>query len=190
MLQLATKHIQSVAAGDFTKPTPPEYLQMKDEIGILAQSVDTMQSSLKKLIQGVMDASVNIVERSTHVNQTISELNAGIQEISYTTETLSAGMEETAATCEEMNATIFEVGGTVQILATKAQNGAASSEEIDQRANELKTNALISQQKANQLYATAETDLKASISQSKAVTQISELSQAILQIASQTTCSL
>lgn len=185
-VQLAVDHLKVVAAGDFTTLTPLVYLQRRDEIGVLTQTVDDMQLSLRNLIHGVKEASQGVIETIYDVQINLSGLNAGIEDISATTEELSAGMEETAASSQEMNATTAEIESAVESIARKTQDGVLSAGEINRRANELKTNALTSQQQADRIYITTQNSLKQAIDQSKAVEQIGALSDAILQITSQT----
>ncbi|HYE81432.1 MAG TPA: methyl-accepting chemotaxis protein [Clostridia bacterium] len=185
-LEAAAEHITIVASGDFTRETDPSFMKMNDEIGILTRSIDSMQSSLKILIKGVRDSSINVAESIANAQGNISMLNSEIEGISTTTEELSAGMEETAASSQEMNATTSEIEGAVEGIAKKAQEGVISAEEINKRANELKQNAINSQQQADRIYSTTQDSLKTAIEQSKTVEQIGTLSDAILQITSQT----
>lgn len=185
-VELVSEHIKVVAGGDFTTVTPEKFLKRKDEIGALVKSVDAMQKSLRELITGVKDASVNVVGTVEKVDGNMFKLNSSIEEISATTQQLSAGMEETAAYSQEMNATAEEIEGAIESIALKAQNGLVTSTEISQRANELKANAQAAQKQADQIYAKTQNDMIKAIEKAQAVEQISVLSEAILQITSQT----
>ncbi|MBU4535661.1 MAG: methyl-accepting chemotaxis protein, partial [Euryarchaeota archaeon] len=71
-------------------------------------------------------------------------------------------------------------------LALKAQQGAISAGEINQRASNLKQTAVSSQMSAQNIYVSTQEKLVKAMQDSKSVDQINVLSDAILQITSQT----
>ena len=181
-----SKVLSVIATGDFRQVVPEKYQKRKNEMGLLARSIDTMQSSIRNIVNGVLTEAFNVEDSVKATSARMEELNAQIHEVSATTEELSAGMEETAASSEEINATSLEIESAIESIAVKAQEGAVVANEINTRANELKSNIAKSQQSANAIYAAAQEKLKNAIQQSKAVEQINVLSEAILQITSQT----
>lgn len=178
--------LKTIAEGDFTAEIPSSALKKKDEIGLLSNSVLTMQHSVKEIIEGVLKESKNVSELSLTEENYIKELNSQLEDVSATTEELSAGFEETSASVQEMTATSHEIESATASIAQRAGEGADTANEISKRAHALKENAILSQQKANEVYGTAEITLKNAIEQSKAVNRISELSDSILEITSQT----
>lgn len=183
---LASEHLKTISTGDFTNETPRKTMEMKDEIGVLARSIDTMQQSVKEVVIGVIKESQSVTEAVITTAQSINDLTYKIEEVSATTEELSAGMEETAASSEEMSATATEIERAVESIAFKAQQGAEAAGEISKRANELKQNTVYSQKSAQNVYVNTQEKLIKAIEESKSVTQINVLSDAILQITSQT----
>lgn len=185
-IMAASEHLKVVARGDFTHECPKELLVKKDELGVLAKAIETMQESVRELVKGVLEESGNVANSVTSTEQAVAELTGQIQEVSSTTEELSAGMEETAASSEEMSATAAEIENAVGSIALKAQEGAVSAGQISVRASELKENAVISRQNAQTLYQSSQEKLIRAIEESKAVEQINVLTDSILQITSQT----
>lgn len=183
---LASEHLKVISTGNFTHTTPKEFMDRKDELGVLATAVETMQQSVKEVVKGVINESRNVETSVIATRQTITELTNQIQEASSTTEELSAGMEETAASSEEMSATATEIERAIASIALKAQQGAVSAGEISKRASELKQNAVSSQKNAQNIYQNTHGKMIKAIEESKAVDQINVLSDAILQITSQT----
>jgi len=182
----SVKLLSITAGGDFTQEISSKDLNRKDEIGQLTRSIETVQSSMRNVINGVIREAVNVSETVSATTRSMEDLSSQIEEVSATTEELSAGMEETAASTEEMSATTSEIESAVDSLATKAQEGALVAEEISKRANNLKSNAIESQKNATEIYTSTYEKLKAAIEQSKAVEQINVLSDAILDITSRT----
>jgi len=182
----ASRILGIVAEGDFTQTIPAEDLNRKDEIGQLIKSIEKMQSSMKKVVNGVIKEAGNVSENVNVTTMSMEDLNLQIEDVSTTTEGLSSNMEEMAASTQEMNATASEIEAAIDSLASKAQDGAVVAEEISKRANHLKANATASQKSATEIYASTYEKLKNAIEQSKSVEQINILSDAILDITSRT----
>lgn len=185
-IKTASDYLNVVATGDFTREIPNELLGMKDETGILANAINTMQQSVKNIIIEVVNKSSDVSQMLININLEMKQLNKNIEEISATTEELSAGTEETAASTEEMNATSTEIEKAIESIAAKAQEGAITVGDVNTMSEEMKQNAMSSKGNALEIYERTKTDLQSAIEQSKAVNKINELSEAILEITSQT----
>jgi len=185
-IKTASDYLKVVATGDFTGEIPKELLKMKDETGILANSINTMQNSVKNIIKEVVNESSNVSQVLININSEMDKLNSNIEEISATTEELSAGTEETAASTEEMNATSEEIEAAIESIAAKAQEGAITVGDVNKMSQEMKQNAIASKGNVLEVYEKTKKDLQSAIEKSKAVNKINELSEAILEITSQT----
>ncbi|MDS1030874.1 methyl-accepting chemotaxis protein [Bacillota bacterium LX-D] len=161
-------------------------LDSKDEIGLLANALNEMQLQVKSFINGVIQEAHNVADAANTVGLHMSSLNEQIAEVSSTTEAISAGMEETAASTEEMNAIATEIVSAVESIATKAQKGEVSVKEISQRAITLKSNLASTIENSNLILNQTKEKLDHALEESKAVTQINELADAILQITAET----
>lgn len=158
----------------------------KGEIAVLAEGFNDMISSQQGLIREIMKNSHNISGAVDNTEKNVFDLDESISDVSATTEELSAGMEQTAATMQEMNASTIEIENAIESIAKKAQDGAHSAKEINERAERLKEGAFQSRQQADEMYGQSEIQLRNAIEQSKSISQISALSGAILDIATQT----
>lgn len=185
-IKAASDYLNVVATGDFTGKVPEKMLKMKDETGILAKAINTMQEAIKKIIIGVSNESSEVSQMLISINTGMEQLNKSIEGISATSEELSAGAEETAASTEEMNATSTEIEKTVESIASKAQEGAITVSDINNMTMEMRQNAISSKDNALEIYGRTKSNLQSAIEQSKAVNQINELSESILEITSQT----
>ncbi len=185
-IQNLADHTNNLANADFTVKVPSYLVSRNDELGRLAKSLDVMCSSIQTVLHNVIEET-KVVKRNVKSSSTnLSELTSNIEEVSATTQELAAGMEQTSATTQEMNATSNEIETAIGTIASKAQSGAELAGEISGRAQKLKSNAINSQKTANDLKEAVETDIRASIEQAKAIHEINTLTEAILQIASQT----
>lgn len=185
-VKAATRHLGIISTGDFSMEVPEIHLKLRDEVGDMARAVDLMQQSIRNVIRGVITESDKVNNMADATMKYITELNTDIEEVSATTQQLSAGMEETAASSEEMYAASTEIEASVESIANKAQEGSASANEISIRAGELKSNAMISRGNAQKVRLNIADRLSKAIEQSKEAEKIKVLSDAILQIASQT----
>lgn len=185
-LVVAANHLKRIADADFTHPMPEKMLKRKDEIGLMAKSIELMQGSIKSVIRGVIDEAERIGDSSKRSSESMVHLTDRIEEVSATTEEMSAGMEETAASTQEMNATSIEIEKAIESIAQKAQQGAQAAGEISLRAMRLKDGAKNSQKVAYEIQSNIDKEMKKAIAQSKQVEQISLLTESILQITSQT----
>ncbi len=185
-IKLTANHLDTLANADFTQELPAKLQKRKDEVGLLARSVNIMSNSVRSIIQDFINEASKVKENVTISSKNLNDLASQIEDVSATTEEMSAGMQETSASTEEMNATSAEIEDAVDSIATKAQKGSLFAEEISNRAQKLKDSAVISQRNAYDIRETIEKDMRTSIEKSRAVEKIGVLTESILQITSQT----
>lgn len=181
-----TNYLNVIATGDFTVDVSEKLLAKQDEIGRLAHSLDKMQSAMRNMMKAVAEESSMVSEMLNAINTDMHSLNESIEEITSTTEELSAGTEETAASSEELNATTTEVEKAIESMASKAQEGANTVSRVSVMSEDMKVQAISSKEEALSIYGKTKVNLQSAIEQSKAVEQINELSNAILNITNQT----
>ena len=185
-LKQAVNILDTVAKGDLSVLLNDQQLKRRDEIGKLLVAVNSMQISMKDLIERVKTESDEIEVIVEHVKENTSELNEEIENVSATTQELAASMEETAASSEEITATAFEMERAVHQIAEKSEDGARKADEIRSRAKETQINVETAQKKAMEMFQGTKLELEKAIENSKVVEQIGVLSDAIMQITGQT----
>ncbi len=184
-LRKAVNSLNTVANGDLTIEITKKD-KSNDEVGDLMRSLENMVDSLRNLITQSVGAAGKVGSLIGESSNNINLLLEAVEDVSATTEELSAGMEETAASTEEMSATSTEIETAIGTIASKAQEGAHKATEIHTRASSLKTNAISSRNSAVSVYKESNVNLTKAIENSNAVGRINELTNAILSIASQT----
>ncbi|MBE6068464.1 MAG: methyl-accepting chemotaxis protein [Clostridium lundense] len=169
--------------GDLT-----QHIEVKsnDEIGELAQNINLLQDSFRNIISTITCESSQVGDIVNKTNNNIQNLTLQIGNVLKTTEEMAASMEESAAATEEMDASAIEIEKAIENICLKAEDGTEVIREISKHAEELKQNAVVAQQTAQTIGVAANKKLTDAIEQSKAVEEISLLTDAILQIASQT----
>ncbi|MEL1134334.1 methyl-accepting chemotaxis protein [Desulfitobacterium sp. THU1] len=182
----STQYLEVIAGGDFSQEVDPRFLARKDEVGSIANAINDMKNSIKKLVNSIKHESLEIEEKVNDVMNNVIVLSTSLEEISATTEEVAASMEETSAASEEMSATTQEIEKAVQLIAEKSQQGASSAREITIRAEDTKRNVTAARKKATDIFMDTQEKLEQAIIESKVVSQINLLSEAIMQITEQT----
>jgi len=181
-----SNYLNTLSIGDFSVQLPKEYIIRRDDFGLLAVDLEAMKVSVSKLIGSTKLEADNIINVVGNIHNNMKELNDNIEDVSATTEELAASMEETAASAQEMSATSMEIETASRTIAEKSQEGALQVIEISKRAEKTKVDVRQSQEKANNIQIEIEGKLQKALEQSKVVSQINVLSEAIMGITSQT----
>ncbi len=121
-----------------------------------------------------------------NISDKIGELNSYIEEIAAATEQLSATMQETTAITTDIAGASLEIAGTIQDFAEMAEQGNATSNQIQTSAHDTMVSVSLAQSKAQDVFGKVKVALEKAIEEAKVVDQITMLSKSITQIISQT----
>lgn len=111
---------KTIAAGDLTKTID---IDQKDEVGQLANALNSMVKKLTDIVGDVQGASENVASGSEQLSSTAQELSQGATE-------QAASVEETTSSMEEMSANIqqnADNSGQTEKIASKAAKDAEES---------------------------------------------------------------
>ncbi|KGM97476.1 chemotaxis protein [Clostridium novyi A str. 4552] len=185
-LQYMVKYLKTLAKGDFSGNIENEYLERKDEMGYLALEINRMTESVKDIIVTVDSECKESVESNINVVNTMGVLDKNIEDVSCTTQELSAGLEEMAASAEEMSATSQEIEDGIENINNKIKEVSYKTVEIKERASSLKETSEEAKKTAVEMYSKNEKELMSALEECNEVNKINVLSEAILSITSQT----
>ncbi|GAU80010.1 methyl-accepting chemotaxis protein [Fusibacter sp. 3D3] len=174
----------ALATGDLKIETP--VTNQKDEIGVLYEAFNTMVASLKALIFSIQQNTTTVNSTIEQVHADVSALSGKLESVSATTEEMSASMEETTSSLSEISDINRLISSAIEKLASDADTGYLSAQEIQQRAKELISTAIASKKNTDAVYSVTHKQLIEAIESSKTVVQISSLSDTILAITEQT----
>lgn len=158
----------------------------KDEIGLIAQKYITMQDNLISIVGRINNASAQLLDSSNELTKIIGSVNQNSEHNSSTTETLAAGMQETAAKIDTIDESVHEIEANTVQVADKAMIGSEMSVAIKERAEELKIIAQKASDKAIKMFSEVRERSDVAIEKSKSVEKIDMLSSTIMDIADQT----
>lgn len=145
-----------------------------------------MRKSIGEIVAGVMNESKVIGNSVKVVFDDITNLQNEVTEISDSSQNVSAAMEETSASTEEMNATCHVIEDVMIDIARQAVTGMKTTENISNRAEELKKRVSASKENAYTVYKDIHESLEVSIDKANDIRKIFELTEMIFGISEQT----
>jgi methyl-accepting chemotaxis protein len=184
IIKQVVEGMKQMANGNLNYAMPK--INRKDELGILAESIDNMQVSLRNTINEIIIETENVNKALQVSNSSILKLNENITEVSNTVEELSLGVEETASSTEELNAMSTDIESAIELIANKSQEGSVSAEKISEKALALKDSSVKHHNEANEIRVNIKNSMDKALDKIKEVERIKFLADTILQISSQT----
>ena len=157
-----------------------------DENGVMARAVASMRTSLRRMVTSIEEASHKINGNVDQLQDVTNVVNSMCTDNSATTEELAAGMQETAATTESIYANIGYMQTGAKDIEALSESGDKLSDEVMERATELKNKTLSATDRTRQEYESVKERSDRAIEESKAVDKINELTETIMAISSQT----
>ena len=117
-LKESIEHIRHIASGDLTRDIDTEG---KNEMAMLAASLEHMQQELVKTVSVVRDGSDAIYTGA-------SEIAAGNNDLSSRTEQQAASLEQTAASMEQLTATVKQNADNARQASVLAKNASETAQ--------------------------------------------------------------
>lgn len=148
-----------VAKGDLTQAV---VLEQKDELGILAKSLNDMTFNLRGIIKSVTECSTSLThasgsmtdtsrdmsDKSEHVAQLAAaaaaaaeEGSANLQSVASAIEEISANSDNVSASSEQVSANLATVGAAVEEMSANMNSIASAVEEMTTSVNTVATAA-------------------------------------------------
>ena len=172
-----------LAEGDFT--VEPIEVRTRDELGVMSTSLNDMYDNNKGVISGIAGYSQEIDEASRRLSGASQELNDQFEVIQDQMNNVNEAMMTTSAATEEVNASTEEVLSNVNLLAGEADSCMDMSREIMKRADGIEAQSQASFEMAQKLTREFSERLGESIKDAAVVESISEMADAISNIAEQ-----
>ena len=185
----ATKHLNLIIKGiEDGEGNLTERLKVKytDEIGQLSTGINSFLDQLQAIMVKLRGSSEGMNTQVNSINTSIISFEGSASEVSATIQQMSASMEEIAATLDSIAAESGGVLGSVQDMKNLAKEGVNVTDEIKEKAEGIRQDALASKESTSKMIDSNRELLETAIENSRSVDKINELTNDILGIASQT----
>ena len=121
---------QLVASGDFTQQLD---INQKDEVGILAESLNEMSLKLRDMVATVQENAEQVASSS-------EEITASAQKLAEGSQSQASTLEETSASVEELTSSVEQVAEHAQSQASAVEQGTASMTQVQKSIEEVSGN--------------------------------------------------
>lgn len=179
----ALVYAEKLGEGDFTQKFD---LQSKDEIGLLASSLNKSTDNIRQLISEILSSTGELSSTSEEVSATVEEITSKMELINESTKQISKASEDLSSTIAEITASTEEISTSSNELSDMASNSATSSNEIKTRAAQIKEQGSNSSKSSAAIHEEKETNIEKAIETGKVVSQVRVMSETIASIAEQT----
>ena len=157
-----------------------------DETELIAGNINSLLSHMRTIMQNISTNSENINNSSRSMVDNLSDAELNITDVSATMEQMSAAMEETSASMNQIAESVNQIYHQVEIVYGKSKDGMDYTNTIRTNASRIREDALEDQDQAKKLVENMTAVMNEKIERSKAVQEISELTENIINITEQT----
>jgi len=133
-------HLSMIAVGNLSVKVSNKYVDRKDEVGILARSIETMQTSFGEMIRVIKETCNQIDDESQGLAAASEEMTSLAQNVTGVIQNVAQGTEVQATDLSMVSETIEE-------FSQQLNKAVASIEEIESFSN--KTNHMAAQSNEN-----------------------------------------
>ena len=169
-LAVAVAQVENVAQGDLSGELPPDFLERRDETGVLARAMQKMSAKLREMIGEIsgdvgilssaaadlQSSSSQMTSESRNASDKAHSVAAAAEEMSSNVTSVAAGMEQAATNLshvatatDQMTATISEIAGNSErarrITAEATANATRITEQIHQMGESTKSIGKVSE---------------------------------------------
>ena len=172
-----------LAEGDFKVANIES--KAKDEIGRMSESMNMMYRNNKSVLSKISENSGVLDIAAGELSVAATELEAQFEQIKVLMTGVNGNMMSTSAATEEVNASVEEVNASINVLVGETGQSEKLSEEIKQRAEEIKRSSQNSSEESIRLSGQYQRNVEESIENAKIVESIGMLADVIAGIADQ-----
>lgn len=143
-IKLTSKHLDLLAEGNLCNEVPTKYLQMKDEVGDMNNSMKIMQESLRAMINKIKENSANIDIQSENLSSVAEEIASSsqsvaeaIDEIAKGTSSQSQDLINVTNILNDFSNKLSRMVNEIQVVDSKSRGISLMAKESSTEMNEL-----------------------------------------------------
>lgn len=180
------ENARRVSELDLTVDLDNAYLMRKDEIGELSNSLYNLVEKLKRYMENINSAVKRNEEINERAKNKLNMLLEDSQETATNAEELSDKMRSISQNTEELDATIADMTESTSNFKMEMERGATTSREISTDAGRLNEVILNAKTDTVRVYENTLEEMQSAIQASNDIEKIRYLSNAILNVSTQT----
>lgn len=161
-------------------------VESKDEVGKMADGINTFVETLQNIIQAIAVNSDDLHEIVGNVAGRVESANESACDVSAIMEELSATMEQVAATVKVVDGNTVQANAQVRDMMEQCDKILESTTEMKDNAIQLENAAAQNKEETNRMVDEIAAELKTAVEESESVEKVKNLTEDILNIASQT----
>lgn len=163
-----------------------KYTVRKDEIGKIANAVNSLSQNFREIISTLSECSVSLTGSSETMEHTSGELFQSIENNAATTEELSASIVNTNQAIDVMTGEIAKVSDMLEAIERNVDDGNSRSEHLLQIADEMSTTAGRTLESNREKVEETKKRIDEAINNLHSLSRINEMASQILDITGQT----
>jgi len=132
----ASKLAETMAKGDFTTTLD---IDQKDEIGVMARSLNSMVGQLSTMIRDIIGGVNSLTASSNDLAAVSKQLSANARESSDKAATVAAATEEMSTNMQSVSAAMEQSTSNVNMVASSTEEMTATVSEIAQNAEKARS---------------------------------------------------
>lgn len=157
-----------------------------DETELIAENINSLLKYMHEIMCNISANSNKIQDSSNSMVDNVSEAELDITDVSATMEQMSAAMQETSASMNQIAESVSQIYDQAKGIYEKSKEGMDYTDKIRSNATKIRTDAVTIQSSAKQQVEDMTTVMNEKIEHSKAVQEIRQLTENILEITEQT----
>jgi methyl-accepting chemotaxis protein len=110
----AAERMRRLAQGDLTGQLEANFMNRKDESGVLVSSLKTTLERLREVLAEVSDAGRQVASGSDELSESSRQMSIGIDGVSSSSQQLSQGATEQAASAEQVSASVEQMSANIR----------------------------------------------------------------------------
>lgn len=169
--------------GDLTRPID---VKAKGEVASMADAINAFIGNMREILHGVVVESNEMRLGAVHSTEGIIEMVNQVEEISATTQQLSAGIQQTADSAMDIKTLLMDIEISVDELKERANSGMTLATEVRTKASEVSDTAVQAKSATERIYNTTKDEIESAMESARRVEKIDALADAIMEISART----
>ncbi len=133
-LSLAAGHLQTIADNDYTNPIPPEFLSKQDEVGVLAQAIDSLQSKVKSTLLAVKSSALSVSQQSENLSAASEEMASTSGQVAATIQEVAKGSTQQAQDMDQLSMQLSGVADNMNDIYNQLKQVKETADKTAQKA--------------------------------------------------------